>query len=202
MQWTLILAAVVVVVLGAVVAIGWKLPSEHRVTREAGFTHGVDELWAVVADFPRLPDWMPGVRAVHRLDAVEGKDRWLYETTEGELTIEVVTRAAPTLLAIRTVKSKLAFGGTWTQRISPGATGSLVTITEYGWISNPFFRFMSRYVFGISTTLDVALVALGRHLGDSVSPRDPRDLRDPSAGGSAAAAGAQDRNDQPTLVTD
>lgn len=121
MQWTLILAAVVVAVMGAVVAIGWKLPSGHRATREAEFSHGVDELWAVLTDFPGLPDWMPGVRGVQRLDAVEGKDRWLYETTEGELTIEVVTRAAPTLLTIRTVRSELAFGGTWTQRISPTA---------------------------------------------------------------------------------
>lgn len=198
MQWTLILAAVVVAVMGAVVAIGWKLPSEHRATREAEFTHGVDELWAVLTDFPGLPDWMPGVRGVQRLDAVEGKDRWLYETTEGELTIEVVTRAVPTLLTIRTVRSELAFGGTWTQRISPTATGSLVTITEYGWISNPFFRFMARYVFGISTTLDVALAALGRHLGESVSPRDPRE----TPPGGSAAAGAHDRNDQPALITE
>lgn len=197
MQWTLILAAVVVAVLGAVVAIGWKLPSEHRATREAEFSHGADELWAVLTNFSGLPDWMPGIRAVQRLDTVEGKDRWLYETAEGELTIEVLTRSAPTLLTIRTVRSELAFGGTWTWRISPLATGSLVTVTEYGWISNPFFRFMARYAFGISTTIDSALVALGRHMGESVRPRDPREPPPPVAGGDV-----RPRNDQPALITE
>lgn len=191
------LAAVVVAVLGAVIAIGWKLPAEHRATREAEFSRGVDELWAALTNFDGLPEWMPGVRAVQRLDAVEGKDRWLYETTEGELTIEVVTRVAPTLLTIRTVRSKLAFGGTWTQRISPTATGSLLTISEYGWILNPFFRFMARYVFGNSTTLDVALAALGRHLGESVTPREPRD--EPPAGTTFDPLPRGDRN---ALITE
>lgn len=174
MSWALILAALIVAVLAAATAVGWKLPAEHRTTREAEFPQGVDALWAALSDFPSLPAWMPGIRRVQRLDAVDGRDRWLYETAEGDMTIEVITRAAPTELTIRSVSSELPFGGTWTHRISPAGTGAIVTITEEGWISSPLFRFMFRYVFGVASTPDEALAALGRHLGGSVRPRPAR----------------------------
>lgn len=158
------LAALIVAVVGVVTAIGWKLPAEHRIAREAELPHGQDTVWTAISDFPALPAWMPGIRRVHRLDANEGRERWLYETAEGDMTIEVVTRSAPTELTIRSVSSDLAFGGTWTHRISPVNAGSLLSITELGWISNPFFRFMYRYVFAHATTPDEALAALRRHL--------------------------------------
>ena len=158
------LAALIVAVLGVVTAIGWKLPAEHRIAREAELPHGPEIVWTAISDFPALPGWMPGIRRVHRLDATEGRERWLYETAEGDMTIEVVTRSAPTELTIRSVSSDLAFGGTWTHRISPANAGSLLSITEHGWISNPFFRFMYRYPFARATMPDEALVALRRHL--------------------------------------
>ena len=174
MSWALILIAVVLVVLAAAAVVGWKLPREHEVTREAEFPHGVERLWSTISDFPSVPAWMPGVRGVQRVDAVDGKERWLYQTAEGDMTIEVVTRSAPAELTIRTVNSDLAFGGTWMHRISPTAAGSLLTITETAWIANPLFRFMFRYVFGPASTVDASLAALGRHLGTHVQPRAPR----------------------------
>src|SRR5688500_13973843 len=123
------LAALIVTVLAVVTAIGWKLPDEHRIAREAELPHGPDAVWAAISDFSALSAWMPGIRRVHRLDAIEGRERWLYETAEGDMTIEVVTRSAPTELTIRSVSSDLAFGGTWTHRISPANAGSLLSIT-------------------------------------------------------------------------
>lgn len=158
------LAALIVAVLAVITAIGWTLPAEHRIAREAELPHGPDTVWTAISDFPALPAWMPGIRRVHKLDAIDGRERWLYETAEGDMTIEVVTRSAPTELTIRSVNSDLAFGGTWTHRISPANAGSRLSITEQGWISNPFFRFMYRYVFARATTPDEALAALQRHL--------------------------------------
>lgn len=158
------LAALIVAVLALITAIGWKLPAEHRIAREAELPHGPDTVWTAISDFRALPAWMPGIRRVHKLDAIEGRERWLYETAEGDMTIEVVTRAAPTELTIRSVSSDFAFGGTWTHRISPANAGSWVSVTEHGWISNPFFRFMYRYVFAHATTPDEALAALKRYL--------------------------------------
>lgn len=167
------LAVLVVAVLAAAMVIGWRLPAEHRAAREAEFGRSAESIWQALSNFPELPAWMPGVRRVQRLEPVDGMERWLYDTAEGDMTIEVVTRLAPTELGIRSVTSDLAFGGSWMHRISPTATGAVLRITEYGWISNPFFRFMFHYVQGPTSTVDAALVALGRHLGDSVTPRTP-----------------------------
>ena len=60
----------------------------------------------------------------------------------------------PSLLVTRIADPKLPFGGTWTYRLAPAAGGTQVTITEDGEVYNPFFRFMSRFVFGYQATLN------------------------------------------------
>lgn len=179
--WTFILAALIVAVLVATLVIGWKAPKAHTVTREAEFAQTVEALWAAVADFASLPAWMPGIRRVQKLDAVDGRERWRYQTVEGDMTVEVVRRSEPSELVIRTVNSDLGFGGTWTYRISPATGGSLVTIGEEGWVANPFFRFMTRYVFGEASTVEQTLLALGRRFREKVRPRAARAARYPEA---------------------
>lgn len=180
MQWILILAALIVV-LGVPAVIGWQLPAEHKTTREAEFPRSAESVWSAINDFRALPAWMPGVRRVQSLDPVDGRERWLYDTTEGEMTIEVVARTPPTALTIRSVSSDLPFGGTWTHRISPTADGCVVTVRESGWLANPLFRFMFRYVFGLASTPDAVLRALGKHLGVTVRPRAAREQPRPGA---------------------
>lgn len=181
MQLSLILAALIVAVLVAAAIIGWQLPAGHRTTREAEFPRSIETIWGAVSDFPGLPAWMPGVRRVQRLEPVDGTERWLYDTAEGDMTVEVVERAPPTALKIRSVSEDLPFGGTWTLRISPAPGGCLVTVSESCWIANPLFRFMFRYVFGFASTADAALIALGKHLGATVHPRAVREAAQPRA---------------------
>lgn len=51
-----------------------------------------------------------------------------------------------------------------------GLLGALVTVTERGFVRNPIFRFLARFVFGYSSTLDAYLKALGKKFGEDVSP--------------------------------
>ena len=44
--------------------------------------------------------------------------------------------------------------------------GTQVKITEEGDVSNVLFRFMSRYVFGHTATIDSYLAAIARHFGE------------------------------------
>jgi hypothetical protein len=65
--------------------------------------------------------------------------------TENEpLTRRVVTIADPSL----------PWGGSWTYELEPQGSQTQLTITEDGYVSNVFFRFMSRYVFGQASTLE------------------------------------------------
>ena len=50
--------------------------------------------------------------------------------------------------------------------------GTRVTIREDGEVSNVLFRFMSRYVFGHTATMDSYLTALAKRFGEEVVPEN------------------------------
>ncbi len=54
----------------------------------------------------------------------------------------------------------MPFGGTWTYVLVPDVAGTRLTITEDGEVYNPLFRFLSRFVFSQTATIDTYL----RHL--------------------------------------
>jgi hypothetical protein len=65
----------------------------------------------------------------------------------------------------------LPFGGSWTYEIRAAEDGgSVVVITEDGEVRNPIFRFVSRFLFGHTATLDGYLRALGRKFSEDVTP--------------------------------
>jgi hypothetical protein len=52
------------------------------------------------------------------------------------------------------------FGGTWAFELASEGAGTRVTITENGEVYNPIFRFMSRFVFSETSTLESCLGSL------------------------------------------
>jgi hypothetical protein len=78
----------------------------------------------------------------------------------GNATGRVVTRIAD---------PKLPFGGTWTIEVTPVEGGTTLRITERGEVHNPIFRFMSRFIFGQTKSMEDYLGALGKKFGETVS---------------------------------
>ena len=66
----------------------------------------------------------------------------------------------------------LPFGGTWSYPISAEANGSRVRITERSEIKNTLFRFLARFVFGYTGTMEVFLICenLGEKFGEPITP--------------------------------
>lgn len=75
----------------------------------------------------------------------------------------------PSLLVTRITDTTLPFGGTWTYRIGPVADGSELTIVENGEVYNPIFRFMARFVFGHTATIDMFLGDLRAKAGSATT---------------------------------
>jgi hypothetical protein len=63
-------------------------------------------------------------------------------------------------MVVRIADPDLPFGGTWTYELKQEESGTRVTITERGEVYNPIFRFMSRFVFSHTATLERYLAAL------------------------------------------
>ncbi len=72
----------------------------------------------------------------------------------------------PSRRVMRIAEKNLPFGGTWTIDIAPAAEGSVVRITEDGEIYNPIFRFMARFFFGYTATIEGFLRDLGQRFGE------------------------------------
>lgn len=135
----LVIGALVLFVLVGVV-IGRTMPQDHIAARSVTFRRSPEDIWAAIND-----------------PAVMG------ERGQGMGNTETVESVPPRLL-VRKIVGEKDFGGTWTCEIAPAPEGNAVTITERGFVYNPFFRFMAKYVIGHHRSIDGVMTALQRRL--------------------------------------
>jgi len=137
-----------------IVVIGWSLPVDHHVSREASFHVPSESLFAVIsspADFPR---WKTGVKRVELLPDELGHARFREVSSNGAILYEIDRAIPNTQWVTRIADKSLPFGGTWTYDLTPNRDGTTLRITEDGEVYNPVFRFVSRYVMGQTATMD------------------------------------------------
>jgi hypothetical protein len=166
MKWILIIAAVLVLIVGAAAAIGAILPRGHHATRRARFRAAPDVLYAVLAG---PPDWRTGIKAFGNLPDKDGRKQWWEEDMHHQrIVFELVEASPPARLVVRIAGRDLPFGGTWTFDIARDAQGAALRITEDGEVYNVIFRFMARFVFGYTGSIETYLRDLGGKLGEPV----------------------------------
>lgn len=169
MRWALLVVVVIAVLAGAVAIIGAMLPRNHKASRTARFKQPPEMLWQAITDYAGSPAWRADLKAVERLPDQDGHQVWREIDKHGQaMPLETVESLPPRRLVRRIADPKLPFGGTWTYEISPSEAGSALTITEDGEVYNPIFRFVSRFVFGHTATIDGYLKALGKKFNQEV----------------------------------
>lgn len=154
MRWILYIAAALAIAAILVVVIGYSLPKAHSATVSTTVPLPPDAVYTLLSDVDRYPSWRPGVKSLQRQGDRDGRPAWTEEVSGMKIPLYFERMERPSLLVSRIADPSLPFGGTWTYRIQPAPVGSSVTITEDGEVYNPFFRFMSRFVFGHTATLD------------------------------------------------
>ena len=171
MKWLLIILAVVVLLVVIVYVIGAMMPAKHSATRATRFRQKPQTIFAAVTDWRAFPSWRPELKEVRERQGEGARASWVEVSREGEIAMEVVESDAPRKLVGRIADPdrKLPFGGTWTYVIEPDADGGCtLAITEDGEVYPPPFRFMSRYVFGHTATMEKYLRNLARKFGEDV----------------------------------
>lgn len=166
--WIVVPLGAIVLLIAVLALAGLALPREHTATRAAAFRADSGRLWAVLADFASRPQWLRIVKSAERLPDRDGRQIWREEWGFGDkVDVEIVEAAPPRRLVTRIIDDgKRPFGGQWIFEIAAAGSGSRLSITEAGWVSNPIFRFLARFVFGHARTLETFLKDLGRHLGE------------------------------------
>jgi len=166
MKWILVVFLVILAIVVLVAAIGWCLPKDHVATRIGRYPQPPEVLWTAITDVDAMPSWREGLKSVKPLPGHNGLPAHIEVTSMGEIPLEIVEMTRPRKLVSRIADSKLPFGGTWTFEITPAADGSTLRITENGYVTNPVFRFMSRFVFGYSGQIEAYLRSLAKKFGE------------------------------------
>jgi len=97
------------------------------------------------------------------------QDAWTAITqamSTSDVPVDILESDPPRKLVSKVKDVEKMFGGTWTVAIAPVDGGSTLTITEDGWVGNPIFRFVSRFVMGHHATLDGMLTNVAKQFGE------------------------------------
>ena len=151
--------------------IGLFVSREHRATSTVVLRQPADSIWKVVRELGSGAAWWPAIKSVERLPDRGGHEVWRQKMSGFDVPIIVLESTPPRRLVTQIdPQARVAFGGTWTYELTPDSNGTRVSVTEAGWIGNPVFRFMSRFLFGYYGSLDGYLKALGKRFGETVQP--------------------------------
>ena len=170
MKWVVVILAILVVLVAAVWAVGNTLPKEHVASRKARYKQPPEAIWAAITNVEGMPAWRTDLKSIQRLPDKNGKPAWVEAMDMGEVPLEVEEFTAPRRLVTRIAGADLPFGGTWTFEIERVEGGATLTITERGEIYPALFRFMARYIFGYTSTMETYLKNLGKKFGEEVTP--------------------------------
>ncbi len=171
MKLFLLLLAALVLLIAIVVLIGALLPRDHVATRAATFRQPPEKLFAVVRDFAALPTWRADVKSVELLPPHDGTVRYREVTRHGPIAYRVKEERVGERLVMEIADDNLPYGGTWTFEFGRTGNGATVRITERGFVKPALFRFLARFVFGYTTSLEQYLRALGKKFGEDVTPQ-------------------------------
>jgi hypothetical protein len=164
MKWILIIAGTFALLVVVAAVVGAMLPRGHHATRQARYRQTPEAIYAVLAG---PPTWRSGVKAWAALPERDGHKQWWEQDSHGEkIVYELVEEQAPVRRVTRIADETLPYGGTWTVEITPVADGGAVRVTEDGEVRNAIFRFLSRFVFGHTATIEAFLRELGVRFGE------------------------------------
>lgn len=163
--------AVLVLLIGIVLLIGSRLPQQHTASRSLRLHRSPADVYALVRDFGQHPAWRKDVKSVDLLGSIDGHVQFREHGSNGTVTYEVLNDNAGQRLVTRIVDQDLGYSGEWEYVFVREGDGTQLTITERGEVSNLLFRFMSRYVFGHTATMDAYLKSLAQHFGETEVPQ-------------------------------
>jgi hypothetical protein len=152
-----------ILLVGIMALIGSRLPKNHVASRSIFLRKSPQDVYAVIRDFASTPKWRADVKQVDVEGASGGPVYFREVAKHGTVNYELIEDVPAQRMVTRIRDTDLGYAGQWTYTLAAENGGTRVTITEDGEVSNVLFRFMSRYVFGQTSTIDSYLTSLANH---------------------------------------
>jgi hypothetical protein len=162
----LVVAGVLVLLIGAVLIIGALTPADHRASRTLKTKQSPEAIWNAINDHANEASWRDDVASVASAGERNGKPIWQENYKDGNTIQLMTTESRPPNRMVREIAEEGPFSGRWEIDIEPSGAGSNVRITEIGSVSNPFFRFVSKYVIGHTYQMEKYLTNLAKKFGE------------------------------------
>jgi hypothetical protein len=160
-------AALIIAVLLVALVVGLLLPEEHHASRTLVTKQTPQAIWDTINDHSNEPQWRYDVESVASLGERNGKPVWQENYKDGNKVALITTEFHPPTRMVRELTDlEGPFSGRWEIDIQPTPTGSNVKVTEIGKVSNPFFRFVSKYIIGHTTFMERYLKGLAGKFGE------------------------------------
>ena len=171
MRYALIVLGALVALVLVVVAVGAMLPVKHRASRQIKLHQPAESVFAVINDPATFPAWRGKVKGSKEIKVEilpnKGGHRMFRETgADGTILYEVESVVPNKRLVTRIADPSLPFGGRWTYDVLPEGDSTTLRITEDGEVYNPLFRFVSRFIFGHSATIEQYLRDVAKRFGE------------------------------------
>ena len=166
-KWLIRIAVVLIALVAIVFIIGALLPQEHRASRTLLTKQSPQTIWDTINDHANEPQWRSDVANVTSLGEREGKPVWQENYKDGNKVTLMTTEFKPPSRMVRELTDlEGPFSGRWEIDIVPTPEGSNITITEIGKVSNPVFRFVSKFIIGHTTFMERYLKGLASKFGE------------------------------------
>lgn len=157
-KWIIRILVLLGLAILAMVITGSILPEKHTASVSRDFQASREEVWAVLTDFAHWPEWRSDLKEIR-----VGNHTFTEVSASGEeIDYRIEQFTTPERMVTTIVTPDLPFGGSWTYELIPTDSGCRLTITENGEVYNALFRFMSKYMFGHTTTLEQYLDDLNK----------------------------------------
>ena len=161
----------VILLAGIVALIGSRLPKTHVASRSILLRQSPQEVYAVVRDFGSAPQWRSDVKQIE-VETSPGGPIYFREVGKNDTVNYELLEDVPAQRMVTKIRdTDLGYAGQWTYLFAAENGGTRVTIREDGEVSNVLFRFMSRYVFGHTATIDSYLTSLAKRFGEEAVPQ-------------------------------
>ena len=170
MVWTLAAIGITLAFVLFVIAFGTTLPREHVATVRIRLAASPSAVWTIISDPFSAGSWRKDVKTVEVLPDRDGRRAWREISSNGTITFVLEASVAGKNMVTRIDDSTLPFGGHWEYVLETNGDATVLTITERGIVKPPLFRFMSRFVFGYTFTMQRYLTALAMRLGENSVP--------------------------------
>ncbi|HEV2883721.1 MAG TPA: SRPBCC family protein [Pyrinomonadaceae bacterium] len=162
----LVILGLLVAAVLAVIVIGLLTPEEHRASRILNTRQSPQVVWDAINDHANESSWRADIASVTSLGERNGKPVWQENYKDGNTLALATTESKPPTRMVREIAEEGPFSGRWEIDIAQTPDGSKVSITETGKVSNPIFRFVSKYVFGHTTQMERYLTSLAKKFGE------------------------------------